>query len=65
MHKLALLLALPLVAQITPVPDKFFFEAGKVRVLILTGRNNHEWRVTTPFLREVLQDSGRFDVRVT
>lgn len=65
MHKLALLLALPLVAQIAPVPDKFFFDTGKVRVLILTGRNNHEWRVTNPFLREVLQNTGRFDVRVT
>jgi len=51
--------------QITPVPDKFFFEEGKLRVLILTGRNNHEWRATTPFLREVLERSGRFDVRVT
>lgn len=65
MRKLALLLALPLAAQITPVPDKFFFETGKVRVLILTGRNNHEWRVTNPYLREVLEDTGRFDVRVT
>ncbi len=63
MRKLALLLALPLAAQITPVPDKFFFDAGKVRVLILTGRNNHEWRVTNPYLREVLQVTGRFDVR--
>ncbi len=65
MHKLALLLALPLAAQIAPVPDKFFFDEGKVRVLILTGRNNHDWRVTNPFLREVLQGTGRFDVRVT
>ena len=44
------------------VPDKFFFEEGKIRVLILTGRNNHEWRTTTPFLRTVLEASGRFDV---
>lgn len=65
MHKLALLLALPLSAQIAPVPDSFYFDTGKVRVLILTGRNNHDWRVTNPFLREVLQTTGRFDVRVT
>jgi len=65
MHKLAFLLVLPLAAQIPSVPDKFFFETGKVRVLILTGRNNHDWRVTNPYLREVLEDSGRFDVRVT
>lgn len=41
-----------------------FFQAGKIRVLILSGRNNHDWRTTTPFLRKILVDSGRFDVRV-
>lgn len=40
------------------------FQPGKVRVLIFSGRNNHDWRTTTPFLRKVLVDSGRFDVRV-
>jgi hypothetical protein len=40
------------------------FQAGKIRVLIFSGRNNHDWRTTTPFLRKVLVDSGRFDVRV-
>jgi type 1 glutamine amidotransferase len=41
-----------------------FFRPGAVRVLILSGRNNHDWRTTTPFLRKLLTDSGRFDVRV-
>ena len=41
-----------------------FFQPGKIRVLILSGRNNHDWRTTTPFLRKILTDSGRFDVRV-
>jgi type 1 glutamine amidotransferase len=41
-----------------------FFQPGKIRVLIFSGRNNHDWRTTTPFLRKVLVDSGRFDVRV-
>ena len=41
-----------------------FFKAGALRVLILSGRNNHDWRTTTPFLRKLLVDSGRFDVRV-
>src|SRR5208282_6851971 len=41
-----------------------FFQPGKIRVLIFSGRNNHDWRSTTPFLRKVLVDSGRFDVRV-
>ena len=57
----ALLLApVSTVAQVT-IP---FFQPGKVRVLILSGRNNHDWRTTTPFLRKALVDSGRFDVRV-
>ena len=41
-----------------------FFQPGKIRVLIFSGRNNHDWRTTTPFLRKILVDSGRFDVRV-
>jgi uncharacterized protein len=36
-----------------------------VRVLIFSGQNNHDWRSTTPFLRQILLDTGRFDVRVT
>lgn len=66
MRSLLLLLAAAASAQqLPPVPDKFFFEEGKQRVLILTGRNNHDWRATTPFLRQVLELTGRFDVRVT
>ena len=47
-------------------PDRLapFYQPGKVRALILSGRNNHDWRTTTPFLRQLLLDSGRFDVRV-
>ncbi|MBI5084349.1 MAG: ThuA domain-containing protein [Acidobacteria bacterium] len=65
MSRIVALLCLTAAAQVTPVPDKFYFEEGKIRVLILTGRNNHDWRSTTPYLREVLQSTGRFDVRVT
>ena len=36
----------------------------KIKVLILTGVNNHEWRATTPVLREILEQTGRFEVRV-
>lgn len=35
-----------------------------LRVLILSGRGGHDWQATTPFLRQVLTDTGRFDVRV-
>jgi hypothetical protein len=41
-----------------------FFKPGKVRALIFSGRNNHDWRSTTPCLKQILVDSGRFDVRV-
>jgi type 1 glutamine amidotransferase len=36
----------------------------KVKVLILTGVNNHKWAATTPVLREILEQTGRFEVRV-
>jgi type 1 glutamine amidotransferase len=55
-----LLVAGPLFAQ----NSVRLFKKGALRVLILTGRNNHDWRTTTPFLRQLLLDSGRFDVRV-
>lgn len=42
-----------------------FFRKGAIRVLILSGKNNHDWRTTTPFLKKILLDSERFDVRVT
>ena len=41
-------------AQVTP----------KIKVLILTGVNNHNWRATTPVLQEILERTGHFDVRV-
>ncbi len=41
-----------------------FFKPGALHILILSGRNNHDWRTTTPFLRKLLTDTGRFDVRV-
>lgn len=42
-----------------------FFKPGKARLLILSGRNNHDWRSTTPRLRQIIEATGRFDVRVT
>ena len=39
----------------------------KIQVLIITGQdvNAHDWRSTTPLLRSILQDTGKFEVRVT
>ncbi len=36
-----------------------------IRVLILSGRNNHEWQKTTPFIEKMLLQSGLFTVFVT
>ena len=38
--------------------------ADKLRLLIVDGQNNHDWKTTTPILREALEASGRFTVEV-
>ena len=38
---------------------------AKIQTLIITGQNGHDWRGTTPLLRKALEETGRFDVRVT
>ncbi len=38
--------------------------AEPIRALIFSGRNNHDWRTTTPYLKRLLERTGRFDVRV-
>ena len=37
----------------------------KLQVLILTGQNGHNWKGTTPILRKILEDTNKFEVRVT
>ncbi len=36
-----------------------------IRVLILTGRNNHNWKETTPMLQRTMEASGGFLVDTT
>lgn len=55
---IALLLASGLLTAQAP-------KAAKLQVLIVTGQNGHDWRATTPLLRRYLEDSGRFEARVT
>ena len=55
---LSLILVVPLLSQQPAVP-------AKLRVLIITGENGHDWRSVTPELRKSLEATGRFDVRVT
>lgn len=37
----------------------------KLQMLILSGRNNHEWKTTTPFLEKMYVQSGLFEVQIT
>lgn len=37
---------------------------GGIRVLLLTGASNHDWKATTPVIRQILERAGRFDVSV-
>jgi uncharacterized protein len=38
--------------------------AEKIKVVLIDGQNNHDWRATSPFLKKVLEDSGRFTVDI-
>jgi type 1 glutamine amidotransferase len=47
-------------SQPYPVPDP-----DKIQVLIITGQHVHDWPATTPRLRAALEETGKFEVRVT
>jgi len=57
----ALLIATAAACGADPKPA----ENTKLQALIITGQNGHDWRATTPVLREMLEATGRFEVRVT
>ncbi len=38
---------------------------AKIQVLIITGQNGHNWKGVTPLLRKDLEDTDKFEVRVT
>jgi hypothetical protein len=41
-------------------------QAGDLlKALIIDGQNNHDWVATTPVLKRILEDSGRFNVDVS
>ena len=50
----ACLLTAPVAAQ----------QSSSLRALILTGKNDHDWVPTTPILKQILVNSGRFEVRI-
>ena len=57
--------ALALAQQPPPSPPPAPAGPPKIAVLIVTGQNGHNWRGTTPLLRKALEDTGKFEVRVT
>lgn len=49
-------LAAPLVAQDAP---------ARMKVLIVSGANNHDWKFTSPELETILEETGRFEADIT
>lgn len=41
-----------------------FAAAAPKKAMILDGRNNHDWRATTPVLKQILEETGLFTVEV-
>jgi len=39
-------------------------QQAPIRVLLLSGQNNHNWRETTPVLKRLCEDTGRFTVDI-
>lgn len=39
--------------------------SGKIKVILIDGQNNHNWRATTPVLKKILEDTGKFTVDVS
>ncbi len=64
---LAFCCCLPLVLAAQDAGAKKDEPAPKVRALIVTGDDvpAHPWKETTPVMREILEATGRFDVRVS
>jgi type 1 glutamine amidotransferase len=60
---LMIILLAPLVTSVSPAAAET--ADAPIRVLILTGSNNHNWKETTPMLQRILEQSGRFRVATT
>ena len=59
-----ILVSLAANSRAQPLPAALSARPAKLRALILSGEGEHDWRTTTPWLRQLLVDSGRFEVRV-
>lgn len=64
---LRLALGLCFASLLLPAPgraDDARSEPQKLRVLLIDGQNNHDWKSTTPILEAIFEESGRFEVDV-
>ena len=63
----AMSLCLPGWTAKKPAPSKPGVSSPQIiiRVLILSGSNNHDWKTTTPAIKRILEASGRFIVDIT
>ena len=68
MNRWRLVLSLVLVTAVGAAlvaPAAWAQQPGKtLSALIVTGQNNHDWKVSTPILKQVLEDTGLFAVAV-
>jgi type 1 glutamine amidotransferase len=42
----------------------FAADAASMKVLIIDGQNNHDWKTTTPLFKQILEETGLFTVDV-
>lgn len=59
----ALLAAVAAVQPLQAQPN-VDFDPEKLQALIITGQHVHNWRGTTPVLKQILEETGLFEVRV-
>ncbi len=66
-HFLGIMLALASAVWISASSARAEEAGGKIKALIITGEDvsAHNWKETTPAVRKILLDSGRFDVTVS
>ncbi|HVY71031.1 MAG TPA: ThuA domain-containing protein [Verrucomicrobiae bacterium] len=65
-HRLGTLVLALLALLLPPAGLASQVRAGSspLRVLILTGAGTHDWKITAPLLRQLLDDTGRFETRI-
>lgn len=59
-----LLRRLVLVPALVLATSTAAFAASPLKALILDGQNNHHWQLTTPHLKQILEETGLFQVDV-